>query len=90
MTAFKKASEIKENKNGIQRSSPPEIKTIILKHLKSFNNPVTVTSTLIELNRNGLNPSRGTVRKYLDKMAESGFVKVHMAGNICEFELIKR
>ena len=90
MTAFKKASETEENKNDNQGTFPPEIKTVILKHLKSFNNPVTVTSTLIELNRNGLNPSRGTVRRYLDKMAESGLVKVHLIGNVSEFELIKR
>lgn len=56
-------------------------------HLKNFDHPVTVTSTLIALNKRGLNPSRSTIRKYLDRLVESGFANVELNGNTYEYEL---
>ena len=88
MNSFKKASDIADNSKG--QSFPPEIKDVIIKHFYNFNHPVTITSSLIELNKRGLNPSRGVIHRYLDKLVESGFATVKLNGNIYEYESNKK
>ena len=88
MNSFKKASDIA--KKSKKYSFPPEVKDVIIRHLNNFNHPVTVTSTLIELNKNGLDPSRSIIKRYLDKLAESGYARVKLNGNTYEYESFKK
>jgi hypothetical protein len=88
MNSFKRASDIAEKPG--RHSFPPEIKDVILNHLNNFNQPVTVTSALIELNKRGLNPSRSIIRRYLDKLVKSGYATVKLNGNIYEYKPHKK
>ncbi|MDD4300830.1 MAG: hypothetical protein PHO78_09315 [Methanomicrobium sp.] len=87
MSQFKKASEIDKSS---KRAFYPEIRDVIIKHLKTFQNPVTITSTIIELNKCGLNPSRSVVKRYLDELVKAGAVTVRLNGNVYEFTLSKK
>ncbi|MDD3978225.1 MAG: hypothetical protein PHI15_08770 [Methanomicrobium sp.] len=87
MSQFKKASEIdKSNK----RAFFPEIRDVIISYLKNSTHPVTVTGTIIELNKYGLNPSRNIVKRYFDDLEKAGVVTVRLNGNVYEFTLIKK
>ncbi|MBP2132589.1 hypothetical protein J2128_000510 [Methanomicrobium sp. W14] len=87
MASFKKASEIHEMD---KRAFVPEIKDVLIRHIKSFGRPVTVTSAIVELNKNGLNPSRSVVRRHLDELAESGFLDVSLNGNVYEYRIKRK
>ncbi|WOF16171.1 hypothetical protein F1737_05345 [Methanoplanus sp. FWC-SCC4] len=88
MNPFKTGKEFEKDR--IRSTTPPEIKDVILKHVNYFDQPVTVTSTLMALNRHGLNPTRALIKKRLDELAESGYVKVRKNGNISEYTPLQK
>ncbi len=88
MESFRKASEIKKPSDSFR--PPPEIKQVIKEHLMNFQKPVTVTSTLVALNRHGLNPGRPTVKRYLDALVKSGAATVVLNGNCSEYTPVRR
>ncbi len=82
MNAFKKASEIPEDRSP---EFPPEVQDVILRHIRTFGAPVTVTSSLVELNKHRLNPSRSTIKGVLDKLAKAGVARAYKNGNVWEY-----
>lgn len=88
MESFRKASEIKKPPGSFRPI--PEIKQVIKEHLMNFQQPVTVTSTLMALNRHGLNPGRPAVKKYLDALVKSGAATVVLNGNCSEYTPVRR
>ena len=82
MNTFRKASEIPEDRSP---EFPPEVQDVILRHIRTFGAPVTVTSSLVELNKHRLNPSRSTIKSVLDKLAKAGVARAYKNGNVWEY-----
>ncbi len=82
MNAFRKASEIPEDRSP---EFPPEVQDVILRHIRTFGAPVTVTSSLVELNKHRLNPSRAVIKRILDKLVDTGAAKAFKNGNVWEY-----
>ena len=87
MNAFKKASEIPDDRHP---EFPPEVQDVILRHIRTFGAPVTITSSLVELNKHRLNPSRSAIKGVLDKLAKAGVVKAVKNGNVWEYSPVEK
>ena len=87
MNPFKKASEIPSDRHP---QFPPEVQDVLIRHIRTFGAPVTVTSSLVELNKHRLNPSRSAIKGVLDKLAKAGVVKAVKNGNVWEYYPVKK
>ena len=85
MNPFKKASEIPSDRHP---QFPPEVQDVLLRHIRTFGAPVTVTSSLVELNKHRLNLSRSAMKGVLDKLAKAGVVKAVKNGNVSDITFI--